>query len=167
MDKQEFKFEPVWITILSAFAIFVIYKLITLVFFSGMPVKAIAIIPLAVAAFCCLFFIFTFKMLAGVPAIVITQERLIDNVYGVSFDWSNVKYISIDGERKPFLSIRLKNEALFYSGISNPIKRALIRALFSIAPGDASVNLALIAGDNQYILGMAQAYWAKYYGEEA
>jgi len=168
MEENEFKFEPIWVSFLSLLEGWIIYficksqldpksriDLEGLAIFSTLPIFfGILILPM------------TFKLITGVPAIKLTQDALIDNVFGVSVDWSNIQNIKIAGSQKPFLAIDLKDRHKFYSGINNPLKRILLRVMFSISPSDVSINLAFVAGKNDAILAMTQVYWNKFYGNE-
>src|ERR1700733_5144874 len=51
-----------------------------------------------------------FKMLTGIPAIQLTADELVDNVFGLSIDWANVQHLEIRGTSRPCLSIDLKDK---------------------------------------------------------
>ena len=162
--EAQFKFEPIWVSVLSLMSLCVVYETVTafiskpsydiygLIFLSFPIIFASLILPMA------------FKMLAGVPAIQFTHDQLVDNVVGVKVDWNNVELIAISGSYKPFLSIDLKDTKEFYSSIRNPVKRIFIRIFFSIAKGDVPINLAFVSGDNEGIAATARVYWNKHYG---
>ncbi|MGF7079225.1 hypothetical protein [Mucilaginibacter sp. UYCu711] len=158
-----YKFEPIWVSVLSITALVMSYNFLKgfiarpsydvpgLIFMSAPLVLSLLFLPMGV------------KMLLGIPAITFTHDQLIDNVFGIKIDWENVQNVRLSGSRKPFLTIDLKDTDKFYSSINNPLKRIAIRMLFALSPGDASVNLAFVAGDNHAIVAVTQVYWEKHY----
>lgn len=105
-----------------------------------------------------------FKMIFGIPAILLTADQLVDNVVGISVDWKDIQDIRITGVSKPFLSITLKDKKAFFQNIQNPIKRVLLRVIFSISTGDVSINMAMVAGSNEAVRSVVMVYWSRYYG---
>jgi len=166
MDETKFRFEPIWVSIISVLPIAVIYQEYKTIVSSTFWLNGIIVFSVVSLFVCIMILPLTFKLITGIPAILLTNDQLVDNVVGVNIDWSNIKDIRITGIQKPFLTIILKDTDLFYSNINNPIKKILLKFIFLISPGDVSVNLALVAGDNDSIASMAQVYWQRYYGVE-
>jgi hypothetical protein len=164
MEQGRFKFEPIWISVLSAIPVFIFYQIYKMAVKPAPDLKEITVFAIPALLVSAMFLPMFFKMLSGIPAILLTEDQLVDNVVGVAIDWSNIKDIRITGVKKPFLSIILKDTDLFYSNIYNPIKRTLLKLLFSLSAGDVSVNLALVAGDNDAVAATAKVQWARYYG---
>lgn len=106
------------------------------------------------------------KMLLGIPAIVLTPDGLVNNVSKVTIDWSNVANLRLEGSWKPFLAIDLKDTGKFYADIPNPLKRYSLRLLNLVSPGDISIYLAFVSGNEQEVFASSTAYWNKFYGEE-
>jgi len=166
MEDTKFKFEPIWVSVISVIPIAVIYQEYKTIVSSSFWLNGIILFTVVSLFVCIMILPLTFKIITGIPAILLTNDQLVDNVVGVNIDWSNIEDIRITGIQKPFLTIILKDTDLFYSSINNPVKKILLRFLFLISPGDVSVNLALVAGDNDSIASMAQVYWQRYYGVE-
>jgi hypothetical protein len=165
MENSEFKFEPIWISFLSLLPIYFIYRFImivtapgfimdsSIIWYAIFPlITGITLLPMAI------------KMIIGVPAILLNDNELVDNVVGISINWEDIEDIRISGISKPFLSITLKNKEKFFSDITNPIKRVLLKLIFLISPGDVSINLAMVTGSNESIVALSQLYWNRYYG---
>jgi hypothetical protein len=158
-----YKFEPIWVSILSIISLVMTYGFLKvfiekpsynvpgLIFITAPLILALLFLPMGV------------KMLLGIPAITFTHDQLVDNVFGIKIDWENVQNVRLSGSRKPFLSIDLKDTEKFYSSINNPLKRAAIKMLFFLSPGDISINLAFVSGDNQSIVAVTQVYWERHY----
>jgi len=166
MEDQQFKFEPVWVSVLTTIPLFCIYKAYSEISKQGFIFSFL--FPILVMPFVIIgapLLIMGIKMLTGVPAIVLTTDQLVDNVVGITIDWANISNIQISGVKKPFLNISLKDKNKFYSSV-NPVKRILLKVFFAIGPGDVSVNLAFVAGNNEYIASLTRVYWSKYYGQD-
>ena len=165
MEKSEFKFEPVYVSFLILVEVGIVYMMwhgqqsAQKLDFEGLAI--FGLLPLLLGL---IILPMAFKMLTGVPAIQLTADGLVDNVFGIEIDWSNVQDLRIQGSQKPFLAIDLKDKDKFYSGISNPFKRLLLRFIFLISPSDVSILLAFVAGKNEAILAMSQVYWNRFYG---
>lgn len=165
MEDIEFKFEPVWVSTLGATGTFFIYKLGSILFEPGFSFQYIDILVLLFILIVGILVLpMFFKMLIGIPAINLTSDQLIDNVVGIAINWKDIKDIRITGVSKPFLSITLNDKKAFFDNISNPFKRILFRIFFSIATGDVSINLAMVAGDNKSIKAMVMVQWSRYFG---
>ena len=165
MEDIEFKFEPLYVTFVNLVIAGIVYLVLRdqlshekldiegSVFFALIPIlSGLVTLPMA------------FKMLTGTPAIQLTNDSLVDNVFGITIDRSNVQSLEIQGSWKPFLAINLKDKDKFYAGISNPFKRLFLRLMFVISPGDVSIYLAFVRGTNEAVLATAQVYWNRYYG---
>jgi len=96
MEENEFKFEPFYVcfvTLVEAGLIYTIWHaqqsaqnldLEELAFFTLLPIFfGLMVLPLM------------FKLLTGVPAIKLTADSLVDNVFGIDIDWSNVQNLYI------------------------------------------------------------------------
>jgi hypothetical protein len=164
MEETGFKFEPIWVTTLGVATLFLVYKCYTIAVEPGFKFEY-SIIPFALLPlfFCWLTLPMFFKMLFGIPAILLTGDQLVDNVVGISVDWKDIQDIRVTGVSKPFLSITLKDKKTFFQNI-HPIKRILLRMIFSISTGDVSVNLAMVAGSNEAVRSVVMVYWGRYYG---
>jgi hypothetical protein len=165
MEETGFKFEPIWVTALGVLTLFLVYKFCVIVvdpnFKFDYLLIILALTPLLMSWLIMPMF---FRMLFGTPAILLTADQLVDNVMGISIDWKDIQDIRITGVSKPFLSIILKNKKEFFQNIQNPLKRTLLRIFFSISPGDISMNLAMVAGDNEAVRSVVMVYWSRYYG---
>jgi hypothetical protein len=162
-SNTEYKFEPIWVSLLSIISLVMAYSFLKvfierpsydvpgLVFIAAPLILGLLFLPMGV------------KMLLGIPAIAFTHDQFVDNIFGIKIDWDNIQNVRLSGSRKPFLSIDLKDTEKFYSSINNPLKRIAIKALFLLSPGDASINLAFVSGDNQSIVAVTQVYWEKHY----
>jgi hypothetical protein len=159
----EFKFEPIWISVLNILTLTMAYNFFKV--FIEKPSYNVAGIVFAAAPLvpALLFLPMGIKMLLRIPAIAFTHDQLVDNVFGIKIDWENVQNIRLSGSRKPFLAVDLKDTERFYSSINNPIKRLALKALFSLSPGDVSINLAFVSGNSQSIVAVTQVYWEKHY----
>jgi hypothetical protein len=164
MEETGFKFEPIWITVLGLSMLFLVYKCCTNAieadFKFDYTVIPFALFPLFL---CWVVLPMFFRMMFGIPAILLTADQLVDNVVGISIDWKDIQDIRITGVSKPFLSITLKDKKEFFQNI-HPIKRILLRMIFSISTGDVSVNLAMVAGSNEAVKSVVMVYWGRYYG---
>lgn len=165
MEETGFKFEPIWITALAGLAISLLYNLYIKVVAPNFKIDYslifLALMPLLLGTLILPMF---FKMILGIPAILLTGDQLVDNVIGISIDWKDIQDIRIIGVKKPFLSIILKNKKEFFQNIPNPLKRILLRIFFSFSMADVSINLAMVAGDNDAVKSLAMVYWSRYYG---
>jgi len=166
MEENGFKFQPATVIILTLVFGWLSYVIgkdqlaMQKTDFGGL---AFFLVPIGVS-FLLLILPMAFKMLTGIPAIKLTADELVDNVFGVSIDWENVQHVEISGTRRPYLSIDLKDKDKFYAGIYNPAKRLFLRLLFTISPGDVSIALEFVSGNNEAILAMTQVYWNRFYG---
>lgn len=165
MEETEFKFEPLYVTFVSIVEVGMIYMLWKdQLSPAKLDLEGLAFFGLFPLLFGRIVLPMTYKMLIEVPAIQLTNNSIIDNVFGISIDWSNVQSLEIQGSAKPFLAIDLKDKDKFYAGIYNPFKRLFLRFMFAISPGDVSIYLAFVAGTNESVLATTQVYWNKFYG---
>jgi len=165
MEETGFKFEPIWVTALGGMTLFFVYKCCAITIeptfkFDNLFIFVV-LLPLFMGWMILPMF---FRMLFGVPAILLTADQLVDNVMGISIDWKDIQDIRITGVSKPFLSIILKDKKTFFQNIQNPLKRILLRIFFSISTGDVSINLAMVAGSNEAVRSVVMVYWGRYYG---
>lgn len=164
MKENEFKFEPIWVSALGLFSLYLVYNFYKSIIVPGTDYLEFAVFSILPIFLGILILPMAFKMIIGIPAIEFTGTELVDNVFGISIRWENIQDIRISGVSKPFLSITLKDKNQFWIGIRNPVKRILLRFLFLISPGDVSINLAFVAGSNEAISALAQVYWNRFYG---
>jgi hypothetical protein len=165
MEESEFKFEPIWVSALTLFEAWIIYFLSEKTLASQLDFKGLALFSCFPIFFGSLILPMTFRLIARIPAIQLTDNALIDNTFRITIDWSNVQNIKIvNTGKKSLLSIELKDRDQFFSDITNPFKRMFLRSIFYISPGDVSINLDFVAGKNEAILAKAQVYWNRYYG---
>jgi hypothetical protein len=164
MEENELKFEPIYVSVLTLVEAGLIYMIYGQQSAQKLDLEGLAIVSLIPLFFGLMALPMAFKLLTGVPAIKLTADTLVDNVFGIEIDWSNVQNLYIQGSKKPFLAIDLKDKDKFYAGISNPFKRLFLRLMFAISPGDVSINLAFVAGTNESVLAMSQVYWNRFYG---
>jgi hypothetical protein len=165
MEETGFKFEPIWVTALTLASLFFGYQTYEIAIEPGSKfdyaIILLALIPLLMCSATLPMF---FRMLFGIPAILLTADQLVDNVVGISIDWKDIQDIRITGVSKPFLSITLKDKKAFFKNIRNPLKRIFLKMLFSISIGDVSINLAMVIGNNEAVKSVVMVYWSRYYG---
>ncbi|MBF4465004.1 hypothetical protein [Flavobacterium sp. LC2016-12] len=55
------------------------------------------------------------------PMIVFTKEEYIDNFNGVNVKWKDIKLLSFEENKSPFVVFYLDQNSLFYNQITNPL----------------------------------------------
>ncbi len=164
MKETEFKFEPVWVSVLGLLGLYIAY-LFCKDIIPDLKLDSISVVGIVGASSLLLLLLpMSLKMIFGIPAIRLTSDQLIDNVVGIKIEWKDISDIRISGIAKPFIAITLKDKSSFFQSISNPVKRLLLRCFFLISSGDVSINLAMVAGDNESIVALTKVYWNRYYG---
>jgi hypothetical protein len=162
-EETDFKFEPIWLTVLSLLMIFLLYKSFTaynpnqsmgLYIAAVFPVVLVSsyIIPLG------------FKMMIGKPAIALTNEYFISNIGNLSIEWHDISEMHIAANNRGFsaLIINLKEPEKYFNTPFKKIKYQL-KQLFTA--NDISLPINLVAGDNQEIFQTINAYRSKQEGK--
>ena len=62
------------------------------------------------------------NMIVNKPMIEFTNEEFIDNLNGVKVRWKDIKLLSFEDGKAPFVIFDLNQNSLFYSQITNPLK---------------------------------------------
>jgi len=163
MDDVKFKYQPAWIIIFDFFLSFFLY---------GITIHLLArdtdfsipscIFYLIILLMLCYLLPWTIRMLLGKPAILLTNEYFVDNLFNRKIKWSNIS--SIDYEPRRFtrgfdrLVINLKNPDEYFD---SPLKQILYKFKRLYTVNDISVVLDFVYGEKDEILHVARVYWDK------
>ncbi|MGZ3832623.1 MAG: hypothetical protein ACXVB0_03805, partial [Mucilaginibacter sp.] len=119
---------------------------------------------LAITAACLLWFVLpmTVKMILGIPAMVLTNKYLVDNLGGHSIEWSDVSEIRIiQGQYRSFskLIINLKRPEKYFD---TPLKKLLYKFRQFFTANDIGIITDFVSGTDLEIMQVVQAYWGKH-----
>jgi hypothetical protein len=162
----KFKFSTFWVTFLSFFTFIFIYesfKYITLPPISWGNLMT-CLLPILLAY---LFLPITFKMIFNIPAIVLTNDYLKNNLGGYSIEWSDIADIQLSNEGyRSFASliINLKDPEKYFN---TPIKRIFYKTKQLFSVNDFSIRVDFVAGNNEEIFETIKAYWTMHYERES
>ncbi|HTH82825.1 MAG TPA: STM3941 family protein [Mucilaginibacter sp.] len=158
-NEIDFKFEPIWLTILSVLMLLLLYKCFNaynsnqsiglfLALITPVILVSLFVLPLG------------FKMILGIPAIALTNEYFVINYNGLSIDWHDIADIHITTNYKGIstLIINLKQPEKYFGSSLKKIKYQ-IRQIFTA--NDIIIPIDLISGKNEAIFQTVNAYWTK------
>jgi len=158
-EKAEFKFEPVWIGLLTLLVLYVSFEMYY-IFFSrpsyGLGGILLLLLPVAI---CWFVLPMAFSILRKKPAIVLTSQYLIYNIGSISINWHDIAEIRV-AERNyrggGNLIVNLEQPRKYFN---TPLKYLgyKIRRYFTAA--DISIKLDFVAGKNENISRLINAYW--------
>jgi len=165
MKKEaKYRFEPIWLIILDLLFIYFIYiAVIGFISPSGFDIYLIWVLGLfAFALWPAITIVdLTFKMMKGVPALVITENGIIDNINNLSVKWSDILeiYITKEGRFAGNLVINLNHPEEFFGKTRLRFKIYKIRKYFTSA--DIAIKLSFVKGKNEDIVNTINTYWAQ------
>ena len=64
---------------------------------------------------------YVFRLVAGKPALTLTDTTFTDYQTGITFDWKDIKEFRKSGLHARFISIRLKDNEKYIIDVRNPI----------------------------------------------
>ncbi|GAA4337626.1 hypothetical protein GCM10023149_47170 [Mucilaginibacter gynuensis] len=70
---------------------------------------------------------FTICLIKKKPALILLEEKLIDNINDQVFYWNEIDFIGYSNALSGYISINLKDRETFISSIKNPFKRIFIK----------------------------------------
>lgn len=92
-----------------------------------------------------------FHIIINKSMIEFTSDEYIDNLNGVSLRWKNIKMISLEEGKAPFVLFSLLDKSLFYDSMKNPLKKIFYK--IEIFTGKAfKTNILFAKGKNSDIL---------------
>jgi hypothetical protein len=101
-------------------------------------------------------------MIFNVPAIVLTNNCLKNNMGGKSIEWNDIADIHLlNGGIQGFASlvINLKNPKKYFD---TPLKKAFYIFKQNFSANDFSIKVDFVAGRNEEIFQVINAYWTKH-----
>ena len=162
MNEVRLKFQPIWITIISLMTLSFLYRF----YIITVNHEALDATFLVRALFICLIswliLPLIFKMLTGVPAILLTQDGLVDNLGNHYIKWEDILEIKlIESNYKSFdkLVINLKQPEKYFDTMVKKL-RYKFRQLF--IANDVGIFLDFVAGNNGENAQLIQSFWTKY-----
>ncbi|WP_295674005.1 hypothetical protein [uncultured Mucilaginibacter sp.] len=158
--KTQFKFNPFWVFFLS-FLTLAILK--TCFSYLSQPLVSwdnffSCLLP---ALLVYLFLPMTVKMIFNIPAIVLTDDCLNNNIGGYSIEWADIASIELNtsGTRSlAKLAINLKEPEKYFN---TPIKMFLYKTRQLVVVNDKSIFVDFVSGNNEEIFSIIKAYWTK------
>jgi hypothetical protein len=102
-----------------------------------------------------------FKMIFNIPAIVVTDDCLNNNIGGYSIELADIASIELDtrGQRSfAKLKINLKEPEKYFN---SPVKLFLYNARQLFIVSDKTIFVDFVSGSNEEIFSVIKAYWSK------
>ena len=161
-NKTEFKFDPLYVALLTLFTVFLLYKCAGNITFPLISSDNI-LLYLSFGGLSFFFLPIPFKLIFNLPSLVLTDDSLKNNLGGYSIEWEDITDIQLsNGGYRSFanLVINLKNPDKYFD---TPIKKAVynFKQLFSV--NDILIKVDFIAGKNEQIFETVKAYWTRHY----
>jgi hypothetical protein len=164
-EEIKYKFEPIWLIVLDLLFVYLIY--ITVSWFISHPqpdifsawmlsMFVLALLPVTTIIK------LTFRMIRGLPAIIITESGIVDNVNGISIEWDDIFEIYVTEEGRfagGNLVINLNNPEEFFGKTRLQFRIYKIRKYFTSA--DIAIKLSFVKGKNEDIVNTINTYWAQ------
>jgi hypothetical protein len=98
-----------------------------------------------------------------VPALILTETQLIDNVNDTVFDWSDIKKINYQvNTRSNYISIEVKSPSKFLKSESNAYNRLIMKLNTSFFRGTFSLKPLLIDCKKKELVENLNVYLRKY-----
>jgi hypothetical protein len=166
--KTEYYFSKNAIILASFFLLVILFffAFVTYIFYSA---------DLKIAMFICFFifllFLTTFPgffqrikfFLADIPALILTNDELIDNINLQIFKWADIKNISSDSikikTRVSHIAISLIDSDKYIDSIGNPFKRLIARLNHKYFGGAFSIQPNIIKCENAELLETLTNYF--------
>lgn len=149
-DEIRFKFNPLNTLSWSLFPIASIYFFVDMVNVKGVDNDGSRILLVFTVVLSWLFLPKFFKMIFGVPALILTQHQFIDNVSGLKIDWKDISGFRIKiNNKSTFLFIKLSNHDPY---IDNTASRRIFTYLASFDDDETFIDISYVKGEDVDIL---------------
>ncbi|MGZ3753051.1 MAG: hypothetical protein ACXVA2_12080 [Mucilaginibacter sp.] len=167
MEEVKFKYSPYWLLPFSGlvmyglgFGLYLLgdslsrsdYKLIPFIFILCSLQGSLTYYLLSIV----------YKMLTGIPAIILSEDFFISSTLGLSIDYADIIDVTIrPGGKTTILGISLNNTEKYFN---SPIKRMVYKLNSIFTADDLRINLDFIRGNNETIVQTINAYRDKHEG---
>ena len=164
-EEVKFKFEPIWLIVLNLLFVYLIYATVSgFIKNPHLDLFSALILGLFIFTFLLATIIIklTFKMIKGLPALIITEDWIIDNINNTSVKWSDIVEIYVTNAGRfagGNLVINLNNPKEFFGKTPLQFKFYKIRKQFTLA--DTAIKLSFVKGKNKDIIDTINYYWVQ------
>jgi hypothetical protein len=98
------------------------------------------------------------QLVAGRPALTLTEKSLFDYQTGLTIDWTDIKDFKIGGYRTTYISIKLFDSEKYISIFKNPLTKFLYRLNTKWFHGTFTFNVSILKGNNDKIFETLEYY---------
>lgn len=104
----------------------------------------------------------TLRVLKGLPALVITNDGIVDNVNNVSIDWRDVSEIYVTEEgifANSDLVVNLQTPEIFFC--KTPLQKVFYKVRKYFTSADVAIKLSFIKGKEENIVDSINTCWSQ------
>jgi len=101
---------------------------------------------------------FFIQLVAGRPALTLTEKNLFDYQSGLTIDWTDIKEFDFGGYRTTYISIKLLDKEKYISLFKNPVTKFLYRLNSKLFHGTFTFNVSILKGNNDKIIETLELY---------
>lgn len=157
MDEEiEFKFNPIWVSLYGAPSFFFIYLLIDDIINTEETRHSYIGLLIITVSYSWLYMPNLIKMLIGMPALKLTNDKLIFNINKLHIAWTDISGFRIKNTGNfIFLIVKLVNHEKY---VDDTGMRRIFNYLRGLSDNEVAANILFIKGSDDRILSTIRNY---------